>query len=102
MLEIVTAKLGASAANYAIGGGIAVVVAWILRRIPNDAIKAKFGAVCYAMGVATTLGLAKWRITKKIWNVTVEPYVIDAIDNILVTGISRYVEGLRSDNSSKK
>lgn len=102
MIEWATAKLGASAANYAVGGGIAVIVAWVLRRIPNDAIKARFGAVCYALGVTTTLGLAKWRITKKLWNRTLEPYVVDAIDNIVVTGIQRYVEGLRSDNSAKK
>ena len=98
MLEWVTVKLGASAVNYAAGGAIAVVVAWVLKKIPNNAIKAKFGALMYGLGVAATLGLSKWKITKKLWNATIEPFIVDAIDNIAVTGIRRFVEGLRSDN----
>ena len=45
------------------------------------------------------MGLGKWKWTKKIWNKTLEPYCIDAIDNIVVTGISKFVEGVRSDNA---
>jgi len=98
MLEWIIAKAGVEAIQYATGGLLAVVVAWILKRIPNDVIKAKFGAMMYGLGVACTLGLAKWKWTKKIWNKTVEPYIIDAIDNILVNGIQKFVDGLRSDN----
>ncbi len=98
MIEFLTAKLGAAGVQYAAGGAAAVVIAWVLKKIPNDAIKAKFGAFMYGAGVACTLGLAKFKWTKKIWNKTVEPYAIDAIDNIVVEGIMRFVEGLRSDN----
>ena len=52
----------------------------------------------YNLGVICTLGMGKWKWTKKVWNKTIEPYFVDAIDNILVTGISKFVDGLRSDN----
>ena len=52
----------------------------------------------YGAGVACTLGLAKFKWTKSIWNKYIEPWCVDAIDNIVVTGISKFVEGLRSDN----
>ena len=98
MLEWITVKVGASAVNYAAGGAIAIVVAWVLKKIPNNVIKAKFGAFMYGLGVAATLGLARWKVTSKLWNATIEPFIVDAIDNIAVTGIRRFVEGLRSDN----
>ena len=36
--------------------------------------------------------------TDSFWNKVVEPWVIDFIDNIFVTGIQRFIDGLRSDN----
>ena len=99
MIEFITAKLGAKAVAYA-GAGIAgVVAAWALKKIPNNVLKAKFGAFMYGAGVACTLGLAKFKWTKSIWNKYIEPWCVDAIDNIIVTGISKFVEGLRSDNA---
>jgi len=98
MVEWIVAKIGVQAAQYAAGGVAAVGIAWILKRIPNDKIKAKFGLIMYGAGVACTLGLAKWKMTKKVWNSTIEPWVVDAIDNIVSNGISEFVRGLRSDN----
>ena len=97
-MEWLAAKLGASAVQYAAGGAAAVVIAWALKKIPNATIKAKFGMLMYGAGVACTLGLAKYKWTKKLWNKTVEPYLIDAIDNIAANGIKEFVRGLRSDN----
>ena len=77
---------------------MAVVVAYALKKIPNATIKAKLGVVMYSAGVACTLGLAKFKWTKKVWNKTIEPYVVDAIDNIVSHGIQEFVRGLRSDN----
>ena len=101
MIEWLTAKAGISAVQWAGGSVLTVGVAWILKRLPNDVIKAKFGRFMYGVGVSCTLGLAKFRYTKRIWNKVLEPYIIDAIDNIIVTGISRFVEGMRSDNPKK-
>ncbi len=99
MLEMIAAKLTGQAVAVA-GGGIAVVVAgWALKKMPNDRIKAKVGYWMYGAGVTVTLGLAKWKYTKSIWNKVVEPYVIDLIDNVIVTGLSKFIEGMRSDNA---
>jgi hypothetical protein len=97
-MEFLAAKLGVEVAQYAAGGAVAVVVAFVLKKIPNDAIKAKLGVVMYSAGVACTLGLAKFKLTKKVWNKTIEPYIVDAIDNIVSHGIQEFVRGLRSDN----
>jgi len=99
MLDMLVATVGSQAVAYAGVGVAGVGVAWVLKKIPNDRIKAKFGNFMYGAGVACTLGLGKWKWTKSVWNKTVEPYCIDAIDNIVVTGIAKFVEGLRSDNA---
>jgi len=97
-MEWLAAKLGVEVAQYAAGGAVAVVVAFVLKKIPNATIKAKLGVVMYSAGVACTLGLAKFKWTKKVWNKTIEPYIVDAIDNIVSHGIQEFVRGLRSDN----
>ena len=98
MLEMIAAKLTGEAIAVA-GGGVAVVAStWVLKRIPNATIKAKVGLWMYGLGVTLTLGMAKWKYTKSIWNKVIEPWIIDAVDNILVTGLSKFVEGMRSDN----
>jgi len=99
MLATLTALATKQVAVYAGVGVAGVVTAFVLKKIPNKTIKAKFGAFMYGLGITCTLGLGKWKWTKKVWNKTIEPYCIDAIDNILVTGIAKFVEGLRSDNA---
>ncbi len=99
MLEMIAAKLTGKAVAYA-GGGVACVVAgWALKKMPNAKIKAKVGYWMYGAGIAVTLGLSKWKYTKSIWNKVVEPYIIDLIDNVLVTGLAKFIEGMRSDNA---
>ena len=93
-----TAFATSKVAAYAGMGVAGAATAYALKKIPNKAIKAKFGSWMYNLGVVCTLGLGKWKWTKKVWNKTIEPYCIDAIDNILDTGIAKFVEGLRSDN----
>ena len=97
-MEWLAAKLGVEAVQYAAGGAVAVVVAFALKKLPNATIKAKLGVVMYSAGVTCTLGLAKFKWTKKVWNKTIEPYIVDAIDNIVSHGIQEFVRGLRSDN----
>ena len=99
MLASLTAFATSKAAAYAGMGVAGCATAWVLKKIPNSTIKAKFGSWMYNLGVVCTLGMVKWKWTKKVWNKTIEPYFIDAIDIILVTGISKFVDGLRSDNA---
>ena len=97
-MEWLLAKVGASTITYAAGGIGAVAVAWTLKKIPNKKIKAQLGMMTYGMGVTCSLGMGKWKYTKKFWNKTIEPYLIDAIDNIVGHGIKEFIRGLRSDN----
>ena len=98
MVATLTAFATSKVAAYAGMGVAGCATAFILKKIPNKTIKAKFGSWMYGLGVVCTLGMGKWKWTKSVWNKTIEPYFIDAIDNILVTGISKFVDGLRSDN----
>ena len=93
MFELLQSNLGAVA-----GISSGVVVAWILKRIPNDTIQSWVGKIMFNAGVVCSGGMGKWKVTKGIWNKTIEPYFIDLIDNVAVTGISSFVKGLRSDN----
>ena len=97
-MEWLVAKLGMSTLQYAAGGIGAVAVAWGLKRIPNKTIKAKFGMMMYGLGVTCTLGMGKWKYTKRFWNKTVEPYFVDLLDNIVGHGLAEFIRGLRSDN----
>ena len=97
-MEWLVAKLGMSTITYAAGGIGAMALAWTLKKIPNKKIKAQFGMMTYGMGVTCSLGMGKWKYTKKFWNKTIEPYLIDAIDNIVGHGIKEIIRGLRSDN----
>ena len=97
-MEWVVAKLGVSTIQYAAGGIGAVAVAWVLKKIPNKTIKAHFGMMMYGIGVTCTLGMGKWKYTKRFWNKTVEPYFVDLLDNVVAHGLAEFIRGLRSDN----
>ena len=97
-MEWLVAKLGMSTIQYAAGGVGAAVLAWVLKKIPNKTIKAQFGMMMYGMGVTCTLGMGKWKYTKKFWNKTVEPYFVDLLDNTVAHGLAEFIRGLRSDN----
>ena len=98
MLEWLVAKAGVEATQYAAGGLAAAGLAWAFKKIPNAQIKAKVGLLTYGAGVACTLGLGKYKFTKKLWNKTMEPYFIDFMDNVFAHGINEFIRGLRSDN----
>ena len=97
-MEWLVAKLGVSTIQYAAGGIGAVVVAWVLKKVPNKRIKAQVGMMLYGMGVTCTLGMGKWKYTKRFWNKTVEPYFVDLLDNVIAHGLAEFIRGLRSDN----
>ena len=97
-MDFIISKLGGAAVGYAAGGIGAVAIAWILKKIPNATLKAKFGLVMYRLGIFCTLGMGRWKVTKRFWQKTIEPWVVDAISNIIGHGISEFIRGLRSDN----
>ncbi len=81
-----------------IGSGLGgIVLAWIFKKIPNDKIKKVVGKFMLGLGIGVTLGLSKWPPMAPFWNKIVEPWVIDFIDNVLIEGLKKFVEGLRTD-----
>ena len=80
------------------GGTTAGLVLWLLKKIPNDKIYNTVESCAYGLGSLMTLRLAKWKLTKKLWNATIEPYFVDLFDNTLGAFVKGFIEGLRSDN----
>ena len=79
------------------GGGASAFALWLLKKIPNDDLYSWVKTGSYWAGSFITLGLGKWRFTKKVWNKTVEPYFIDLVDNTAGAAVEGFIEGLRSD-----
>ena len=91
-LSFLTSNLGVVA-----GGGAAAAVLFVLKKVPNKKIASKVEKLFYWAGSALTLGLAKWSVTKKVWNSTIEPWLVDLIDNIVGSAVKGFINGLRSD-----
>ena len=78
-------------------GGASAIALWLLKRIPNDDLYSWVETGAYCAGSVITLGLGKWRWSRKIWNSTVEPYLIDLVDNTAGAAVEGFIKGLRSD-----
>ena len=81
-----------------IGGGSAAITLWILKRIPNEDLYSWVETGAYWAGSIMTLGLAKFKFSKKIWNSTIEPYFVDLVENTMGAAINGFIKGLKSDN----
>ena len=92
--------LGAVTSNSGLlmGGGTAAVVLWVLKKVPNESICSVVETTFESLGKVMTLGLAKWKMTKSVWNKTIEPWFIDLVDNIFGSMIRGFIKGLRSDD----
>ena len=91
-LSFLTNNLGMIA-----GGGTAGVALWVLKKVPNEKICSFVESASEKLGTIMTLGLGKWRLTKGVWNSTVEPWLIDLIDNVFGSIVRGLIKGLRSD-----
>ena len=79
------------------GGTSAGLALWLLKKIPNEDLYSWVETGAYWAGSVMTLGLGKWKLTKKLWNSTVEPWFIDLVDNTVGAAVKGFIEGLRSD-----
>ena len=84
--------------NLLAGGGAGAAVLWILKKLPNDDLYSFVETGSYWVGVTVTLGMSKWKWTKKTWNKTIEPYFIDLIENTAGAFVKGMLKGLRKDN----
>ena len=92
VFSFVTNNLGLIA-----GGGTAGVVLWVLKKVPNEKLASAVEKTFEGLGKVMTLGLAKWSITKKVWNSTIEPWLVDLVDNVAGGAVRGFIKGLRSD-----
>ena len=92
--------LGAVSGNSGmiVGGGAAAVVLWVLKKVPNEHICGVIETAFESIGKVMTLGLGKWKVTKGVWNSTIEPWFVDLIDNVFGSMVRGFIKGLRSDN----
>lgn len=97
-MGIIEGWLSGIAVEWIIGAVGGLIVAWVLKQIPNEKIKLAVGKFFYGLGVACTGGLSKYKLTAKHWNKTIEPWFIDLIDNVIGHGLQEFIRGLRSDN----
>ena len=76
--------LGAVSGNSGmiVGGGASAVVLWVLKKVPNEHICGVIETAFESIGKVMTLGLGKWKVTKGVWNSTIEPWFVDLIDNV--------------------
>ena len=92
MIEFITQNT-----NLLAGGTASVISLFLLKLVPNEDIKKWVETSCFWIGTTLTLGLYKWKYTKKYWNKIIEPYFIDLIDNVAGAGIKGLIKGLKSD-----
>ena len=81
-----------------LGGGVAGIVAWVLKKIPNEQISNIIETFFYGLGKTMTLGLSKWSVSKKYWNKIIEPWFVDVVDNFFGSAVRGFIKGLQIDN----
>jgi hypothetical protein len=96
VMEVISTVVKAEAIWVGVG---ALVIAYILKRVPNDKIQAAVYKTVYGLFRVVTLNLSKFKYTAPFWEKYIEPWLIDLIDNTLVTATKAAEEALRSDNT---
>ncbi len=91
-------ELGGLALSWGVGGILTVLVAWLLKRIPNDVLKAKFGAMGYGLGSFISSFVCNIKWAKMVWQKVVEPWIIDTFLNVFTYFFYMLGEGLKADN----
>jgi len=101
-MEWILAKLGIVATEWVVDWSvytlIGLVVAYVLKKIPNKDIQDFVGSFMFGAGKAISSFFNTWKWTKKFYEKVIEPYIIDAIKNILINGLNQLVDGLKLDN----
>ena len=101
-MEWILAKLGLQVGSWAGYSVLGIVVAYGFKKIPNNWLRAVFGKFMLGAGVFVTLGLSKYKYTKKFWKKTIEPWFIDFLDNVWIYGWKQFRVGLRSDDGDEE
>jgi len=95
MISMVTAW-GIGKFSLYVGGSIAAfVIAWILKRIPNERIYRAVEKFFHGVGVCLTITASK---KSKLWNKIIEAWIIDLFHNTVMAALKGLIRGLKSDN----
>ena len=101
-MEWLIKMVGGAVLENVIQIGATGIAGWMFlffaKRIDNDKIKTVIRAIFYPVGVAITLGLVKYKYTKRWWNKWGEPFLVDLLDNTIVEAVRAIQDGMRSDN----
>jgi len=96
MIETLTAWVVNYGLMTAAGTIAAVIVGWILKKIPTDKWAQTFREIGRKQGQAVTR-LCQGKL-KTLWNGVIEPVFIDTLDALFFAWWSGFVDGLKSDN----
>ena len=99
MIEIITAWGAAKIATYVGGSVAAFLVAWFLKRMPNEQIYTFVEEKAHTLGKWMTLTASK---KSKLWNATIESWVIDLLNNTVMAFMNGLIRGLKSDNPNQQ
>lgn len=82
------------------GVAAGLLIAFILKVIPNAKIQNGFYNFMYKLGAAISFAATHSNVPwlKALYQRTIEDFLVDAIENIGVYGLRGFVFGLRSDN----
>ena len=70
----------------------------LFKIVPNDKIQAFVGGIARKLAGLINVAVGKKSWFKVIWNATIEPWLIDLIDNTVVTFMKEFTAELKSDN----
>ena len=93
---------------YALVGvtGLGAILSLILKKLVTKKLLDSIGNIIniffYELGVICTLGLAKVKFLKGLWNNVFEPYVVLLLRTILMNILDGFIRGLESDNTDTK
>ena len=93
---------------YALIGvtGLGAILSLLLKKLVTkkllDSIGSFINKFFYELGVICTLGLAKVKFLKGLWNNVFEPYVVILLRTIIINALEGLVSGMESDNKDTK
>ena len=87
-------------------GSLGAILSLLLKKLVTKKLLDSIGNIIniffYELGVICTLGLAKVKFLKGLWNNVFEPYVVILLRTTLMNILDGFIRGLESDNKDTK
>ena len=98
MIEIITAWGINQILAYTGGAIAAIILGWIIKKIPFNDFASWVEKLGKSQGVAVTTFFSTWKYTKAVYGKVIEPVFIDTLNAVFFAWIRGFVAGLKSDN----